>query len=585
MGFTKDIFQSSLLGAAIALVNSCNNEFLEQISGKVSRRFLFLVKEIWVRYSNQKGCLSASKHDLAETIFRLSMNQVNYMPYMPELIKRSMFGNDPSDFENFILNYWENSPFLLRNGSRNDGVIFNCLDFSSRTIDAAMDSILQSLVSCPHITSDELDILTFLDEVKGVLGSPMVYGQDIRVVKTQELLPGSTNENVKKEVHFFNCTSLTSVNGLAFTCNHIQNCKEAVQDGFTIALRGMEFRSKKIAGLSDGLAALFGQPLVGANVYLTPPNSQGLSRHYDDHCVFVCQLLGMKRWVVFPRSAPLLPRLYEPLDSLSPLEFAAKFSEGREFFLREGDILYIPRGCPHEAYTTVNERESQVEGSSFSLHLTLGIEVEPPFEWEGFAHVALHCWNQKLKEEYFLVDSTSISNFMIINSLHIAIRLIGDHDPAFRKACMVAASMQSDDGRVDQMQNVSLMQRSIFCNIINSIDVQSNFMEAFKKIEDLVHEKDDISLQWLRWIRHLPQEGNEIEKFDFDILLQAFDEFLLLTRGNIKAVETIFMQVKCQFCRSVTFEDVRESFESLLKKYKKVRRQYMNGMLSLHSAP
>lgn len=93
MGYMKDIFPSSLLDAAIALINTCNSEFLEQVPGEVSRRFLFLLKQIWARYNNQKGNMSATKYDLAETIFRLSMNQISYTTYMPDLVRRSMFGN------------------------------------------------------------------------------------------------------------------------------------------------------------------------------------------------------------------------------------------------------------------------------------------------------------------------------------------------------------------------------------------------------------------------------------------------------------------------------------------------------------
>ncbi|PON37601.1 JmjC domain containing protein [Parasponia andersonii] len=43
--------------------------------------------------------------------------------------------------------------------------------------------------------------------------------------------------------------------------------------------------------------------------------------------------------------------------------------------LRGGDVLYIPGGFFHEAYT-----ETGSMSAGYSLHLTLGIEVEPPFD-------------------------------------------------------------------------------------------------------------------------------------------------------------------------------------------------------------
>lgn len=75
---------------------------------------------------------------------------------------------------------------------------------------------------------------------------------------------------------------------------------------------------------------------------------------------------------------------------------------------------------------------------------------------------------------------------MVIDLLHITIRLFGDNDPAFRKASLVAASLQSENGRLDHLQNLTLLQKSVFGNMIDSIDVQSTFVEAFSKMEVVV---------------------------------------------------------------------------------------------------
>lgn len=48
-----------------------------------------------------------------------------------------------------------------------------------------------------------------------------------------------------------------------------------------------------------------------------------------------------------------------------------------QILLKEGDILYIPRGYVHEAHTT---NDVQKDSAGLSLHLTLAIEVEAPFE-------------------------------------------------------------------------------------------------------------------------------------------------------------------------------------------------------------
>ncbi|GAU34760.1 hypothetical protein TSUD_205640 [Trifolium subterraneum] len=164
---------------------------------------------------------------------------------------------------------------------------------------------------------------------------------------------------------------------LYLTTEDVLKCEQAYKEGYTLALRGLEFRYQSIAAIADTLALMFGQPSVGANLYLTPPNSQGLACHFDDHCVFVCQIFGSKKWTVFSRPSQMLPRLY---DSLCGSVIDCSKTGRREFFLKEGDVLYIPRGFPHEAYTNYSV-ESVDDGSpGFSLHLTLSIEVEPPFE-------------------------------------------------------------------------------------------------------------------------------------------------------------------------------------------------------------
>uniref|UniRef100_A0A1A9X4M9 Bifunctional lysine-specific demethylase and histidyl-hydroxylase n=1 Tax=Glossina brevipalpis TaxID=37001 RepID=A0A1A9X4M9_9MUSC len=101
--------------------------------------------------------------------------------------------------------------------------------------------------------------------------------------------------------------------------------------------------------------------LVGANAYLTPPNSQGFAPHYDDIEAFVLQIEGRKRW-----------KLYKPRQSE---EILARFSSGNfsqeeigkpifEKVLQPGDVLYFPRGTIHQAKT---------EPGFHSLHITLSV--------------------------------------------------------------------------------------------------------------------------------------------------------------------------------------------------------------------
>jgi len=97
---------------------------------------------------------------------------------------------------------------------------------------------------------------------------------------------------------------------------------------------------------------------ANVNAYLTPAGSQGFGTHFDTHDVFVLQTHGAKLW-----------RLYEPSHRLPEgAETAAEHDSPpgpvkSTAELRPGDLLYLPRGTPHDA--TANE--------SASLHLTIGV--------------------------------------------------------------------------------------------------------------------------------------------------------------------------------------------------------------------
>ena len=119
--------------------------------------------------------------------------------------------------------------------------------------------------------------------------------------------------------------------------------------------------------MPGGLQAALHHP-VGANLYLTPARAQGFLPHADTHDVFVLQLHGTKEWhVSSPRvELPLARRQSERLT----------LSDPKTYRLAPGDVLYLPRGFPHEALT----------GDSSSLHLTVGVYA---FRWHDLLSDAL----------------------------------------------------------------------------------------------------------------------------------------------------------------------------------------------------
>lgn len=393
IGFKGDELPVLLFNAAVNLINTCNADQLEKIPRNLSVALLAFSKKLWAQVHSQmilnnsmafyqKGDFYISSikiKDLVESIFRLSIRADQFSMALPfQAIKTRIFGCEESGFEDFMLNHWEVSPFIMDRPLGDSDVKYNIFGPILQSLNAKdsfpffLSSMLQTMVSCLPIASDELDILSFLKEVHHKLGCPIIYHQDVWVLRTKMPL--------EREEHFFqfNFKSCCLNDSQTFKLDDVLKCGEAYQAGYTVALRGMEFRFESIAAIADGLASMFGQPSVGVNMYLTPPNSQGLARHYDDHCVFVCQLLGTKKWKVFTKSNSQLPRLYDPIDSLhcpDSSEAENSVAACKLFSLGEGDVLYIPRGFPHEAYT------NSCDGpSGFSLHLTFGIEVEPPFE-------------------------------------------------------------------------------------------------------------------------------------------------------------------------------------------------------------
>ncbi|CAN0196904.1 unnamed protein product [Pylaiella littoralis] len=99
--------------------------------------------------------------------------------------------------------------------------------------------------------------------------------------------------------------------------------------------------------------------MVGSNVYLTPPRSQGFAPHWDDIEAFLLQVEGRKRWRVYPPAddGAVLPRLSSP--NLTDEQVGEPVLE---VVLEPGDLLYFPRGWAHQAETV---------GDEASLHITV----------------------------------------------------------------------------------------------------------------------------------------------------------------------------------------------------------------------
>lgn len=145
--------------------------------------------------------------------------------------------------------------------------------------------------------------------------------------------------------------------------------------------------------------------------------------------------------------------------------------------------------------------------------------------------------------------------------MHIAVKLIGDVDPTWRKACLIGAVS------INFLQS---HQRSTFNHLLGIINSEGNFNNVFSNLEAAVSKNEDI-FENLRWVCHLDQKKSTI----------ATEDLFLLVVNQKDKVEAAFMEAKSKFCNEVVFDDVVHDYSLLLEKYRNMRKQYINGMLAL----
>jgi hypothetical protein len=129
--------------------------------------------------------------------------------------------------------------------------------------------------------------------------------------------------------------------------------------GATIVLQGLHLTRVELGAFCRSLERTLGHP-AQVNAYYTPRSAQGLPVHHDTHDVFVLQVSGEKRWLVYEPALelPLKNQKYTP-------DLGEPGKAVHDLVLRPGDMLYLPRGWLHEALTSESD----------SLHLTVGVNV------------------------------------------------------------------------------------------------------------------------------------------------------------------------------------------------------------------
>eukprot|EP00250_Pteridium_aquilinum_P031302 c43387_g1_i1 orf=1040-2899(+) len=568
-----------------------------------------------------------------------------------------LFGGLEAEFEHFWDEHWERSPFLMEEDVMGREVRAGLLKAWRAESDSfALEELLTRTLACPPFNSDELDASQIYKEVEKNLGKPLVFGQDIRLVKSV-CTAGCTKQcstHTVQEEDYHRIGLGANRNKDVCMYADVHTCIGAYESGYTIALRGLEFRCSQIAAIAEALAVCFGQATVGANLYMTPSYAQGFKPHHDDHCVLVWQLTGCKAWKLWAPKG-VLPRLYSQETKLENV-FADE-EDAFRVFLKEGSALYIPRGFPHAANTKMQSEARVIErpvkschectqtctkipvgncnghterylqsynvadaertgclnmnedglglpalellGSCScmkkwedsqwtsqkdtvqSLHITFGVEVEPPFDWEGLIHMSLCCWAEDQNwEDIFggrelgaCQTSTNKLSDLYKGLLHVAIRQCGDKCSAFRKACLVAAK--------PSRKGTHNTNESFFKVLLQDVAQTADFKEALNFVLTAIDSSESTSLDWMHWLRHLSSKHKPKEWVDPVVF---FHDRLTGDRSLAEGLENMevkFTKAKNSFVSCASFAEACDVFISLLCRYRSVRKRFTSGMLVL----
>jgi len=117
--------------------------------------------------------------------------------------------------------------------------------------------------------------------------------------------------------------------------------RKAFGKGHALVINSLHRWCPKAAALAAALKAKVGLP-IDVYMYLTPPYSHSYGLHHDVMDAYMVQLVGSKHW--------------QACDSRAKNCTALRLSEG--------DVLYLPMGAKHQAWT----------GGELSAHLTVNVE-------------------------------------------------------------------------------------------------------------------------------------------------------------------------------------------------------------------
>ncbi len=193
----------------------------------------------------------------------------------------------------------------------------------------------------------------------------------------------------------------------------LEQILELFADGYTVVLPRAQIRNTRLKKFVSDLSKYF-HCRVDANIYVTPPKSQGFKVHLDMHDVFILQTEGEKEWILSKKRPVKITSNDEKFRV-----FLESFDEKKDFIntekvtLTSGRKLYLPRGVYHCGNST----------DKVSIHISVTLF---PLQWVGFlsdqfSNDLSHSINKEAFKNFFNKELTSVdvclTNFLkpIIN--------------------------------------------------------------------------------------------------------------------------------------------------------------------------
>lgn len=186
------------------------------------------------------------------------------------------------------------------------------------------------------------------------------------------------------------------------------------------------------------------------NCYLSPENSEGFKTHFDTHDVLALQVYGKKTWEIY-QSEEYLPSKIPNKEITFKHENELKLIMTVD--LEEGDLLYLPRGFYHKAFTK-NSPSAHIAINysvifGYKLISTLGNELYKNYFFRktypsiGFDKEAYI--NDFKKELITSIEKLSISDFDKLYQMRLdATKQLNQYQPSLTIDSLLVRSFQSE---------------------------------------------------------------------------------------------------------------------------------------------